>query len=422
MSSPATHHALTPRRELAALLALCAVQFTHIVDFMIMVPMGEQLMRAFAITPSQFSKLVAAYGFSAALCGLAGGFVLDRFDRKRALLTFYAGFAATNLACAFAPTHLWLLAARIAAGAFGGLAYSMVIAMVSDVIPPERRGRAMGWIGVAFPAASVLGVPLGLVLSGRFSWHAPFYLLAAVSAVTVLFAALALPHIRTAVQGHQPLRQMKEIISHGLHLRAFAVTLALGMAGGILTPFIAPSFVANLGLSEHRDLPIAYVVGGVATAISTPLIGWLSDRMDRLRLLMFMSVGAVATVLILTRLGPTSLIAACAIMALFMVTMSGRFAPAMTMVTIAVEARYRGGFMSVNSALQQAAVAVANVAAGYLVTRDPTGHLVGLASLGHVSIAFFGLTVLLAAQLRSAAPHVALAAKPAPAPAVKAAA
>jgi predicted MFS family arabinose efflux permease len=180
-----------------------------------------------------------------------------------------------------------------------------------------------------------------------------------------------------------------------------------------LIPFIAPSFVANVGLSEDRELPLTYIVGGIATAISTPIIGWLCDHMDRLRLLTIMSSAAVVFTLVITRLGPTSLVFAATTMALFMVTMSGRFTPALTMITNAVESRYRGGFMSVNSALQQATVGVANVLAGVFVSRDAAGHLAGLPTVGYVSVAFFVLTVLLAAELRSAAPHVSA---PAPRP------
>ncbi len=407
MPSAGHLHALTPGRERATLLTLGAIQFTHILDFMIMMPLGAQLMDVFKITPAQFTHLVASYGFAAAVSGFAGGFVLDRFHRKRSLLVLYAGFGISTLACAFAPTHHALLVARLAAGACGGLAGSMVTAMVGDIVPPSRRGRAMSLVMAAFPVASVLGVPLGLVLAGKYGWHAAFFLLAACSAVVLVLGAFALPPIRTAVHGHQPIRQMREIMSHGIHLRAFAVGAVLVMAGGVLIPFIAPSFVANVGLDEKVQLPITYMVGGVATALSTPLVGWLSDRMDRLKLLAIMSVGAVLVVLVITRMGHASVIVASTMMALFMVTMSGRFAPAMTMITNAVEARYRGGFMSVNAALQQAASAGANVLAGIFVVRGAGGQLTGMPMLGYASTAFFILTVLLAAELRAAAPHVA---------------
>jgi predicted MFS family arabinose efflux permease len=399
------HHALTPRRELATLLALGAVQFTHIVDFMIMMPLGSQLMRQFGITPAQFTHLVASYGIAAGCSGLLGGFVLDRYDRKRALLVLYGGFALATLACGLAPTHHWLLLARVAAGAFGGLAGSMVTAMVGDIVPPERRGRAMGFVMSAFPVASVLGVPIGLKLAAKWGWHAPFFMLAGCAAANLVVGSLALPHLKTAVRDTHPFRQMAEIVTHGIHLRAFAVGAVLVMAGGCLIPFIAPSMVANMAWPEDR-LWIAYAAGGICTLVTMPLVGRLSDRIDKLQLLAWMSAASVVVVLMFTRLGPISEPAGCAMMALFMVSMSSRFTPAMAMITNAVEARYRGGFMSVNAALQQGASALANLIAGVFVTADATGHLIGLPVLGYVSVGFFVLTVLLALELRNSAPHV----------------
>ncbi|HWA84589.1 MAG TPA: MFS transporter [Opitutus sp.] len=404
---PVDHHALSPRRERATMLMLGAVQFTHIVDFMILVPLGEQLMREFGITPAQFTQVVAAYGFAAAFSGLAGGFILDRFDRKRALLVLYAGFGLSTLACGVAPTHHLLLLGRFAAGAFGGLASSMVTAMVGDVVPPTRLGRAMSFVMSAFPVASVLGVPVGLVLAGKYDWHAPFLMLAGCAAINFILGMFALPHIQTAVHGHQPWRQMREIVSHRIHLRAFAVGAALALAGGLVVPFVAPAFVANVGLTEDRQLPLVYAVGGIVTAFTMPIVGLWSDRFDRLRLLAIMSAAAIGVVLVLTRLGPSPVAWAATMMALFMVTMSSRFTPAMAMITNAVEARYRGGFMSVNSSLQQASIGAANVLAGFFITREASGHLSGFPLLGYISTGFFVLTVLLAARLRQAAPHVA---------------
>ncbi len=415
MSVPEQHHALTPGRERATLLTLGAVQFTHILDFMIMMPLGAELMKVFNITPAQFTHLVAAYGLAAAVSGFAGGFVLDRFDRKRSLLFLYFGFGLATFACGLAPTHHWLMAARLAAGAFGGLAGSMVSAMVGDVIPAARRGTALSLVSMSFAVASVLGVPTGLLLASKFGWHAPFFMLAGCAVANLALASYALPHVKTAVHGHEPWRQMSEIMSHRIHLRAFAVGAVLVMAGGCLVPFIAPSMIANVGLTQVQ-LAYAYGAGGLASIVSMPIIGRLSDRVDKLKLLGWMSASAVIVVLVLTRLGPSPVGVACLVMALFMVTMSSRFTPAMAMVTNAVAARYRGGFMSVNAALQQAASGLGNVIAGIFVTSDSAGHLIGYPTLGYAAIGFFILTYLVAAELRAAAPHVAEPRKNPPVP------
>ncbi|MEO6244845.1 MAG: MFS transporter [Opitutaceae bacterium] len=414
MSVDEQHHALAPARERATLLTLGAVQFTHILDFMILMPLGPQLMRAFAITPAQFTHLVAAYGLSAGVSGFIGGFFMDRYDRKRALLVTYAGFALATLACALAPSHHWLLAARVAAGAFGGLAGSLLMAMVGDIIPPDRRGRAMGLVMSAFPVASVLGVPAGLILAGKFGWHAPFFLLALCAAANLALGAFVLPHLRTALHDHEPIRQMREMLARDVHRRALALGGALIMGGGCLVPFLAPSIVANMGLTEAQ-VPLIYAVGGACTLITMPLIGRLCDRVNRLHLLGWLSLSAGAVALVITRLGPVSQAVASVMMACFMVTMSGRFSPAMAMITNAVSARFRGGFMSVNAALQQCASAGASALAGFFVTRDSQGHLAGYATLGYVSVGFFAFAFYLAVRLRNAAPQVATPGAPRPA-------
>ena len=418
MSLPAAASAPKPVRvptsERGILFTLAAVQFTHIMDFMIMMPLGAGLMRVFNITPTQFSYLVAAYGLAAAVTGFIGGFFIDRLDRKRALLWLYGGFGLATLACAFAPTFQLLLIARIAAGACGGVAGALVMAIVSDVIPPERRGRGMSVVMTAFPLASVLGVPAGLVLVDFFEWHAPFVLLAGLSIPIWLVACRYLPALPPVAERPHPGRQMWDILTHAIHIRGFLLTATLVFAGGLIIPFMAPSLVANAGLAES-DLKFIYLCGGAATFFTTPLLGRLTDRFDKVRVLASVSVLSIASALILTHLGPTSIGVTLIITTLFFVTMSGRFTPAMTMVSNAVEARYRGGFMSVNSAIQQAFSGLANLVAGALITREAvTGRLAGYPRVGWIAVAAFVLTVVLAWRLRSSAPHAARSGEIAP--------
>jgi predicted MFS family arabinose efflux permease len=403
-TSPSTTRAATSERGI--LFTLAAVQFTHIMDFMIMMPLGAGLMRVFGISPNQFSYLVAAYGLAAAVTGFAGGFFIDRLDRKRALLWLFAGFGLSTLACALAPTFHLLLAARLAAGAFGGVAGSLVLAIVSDVIPPERRGRGMAVVMTAFPLASVLGVPSGLILADLFEWHAPFILLAALSVPIWCVASRYLPSLPPAAIKAHPGRQMWEILTHGVHLRGFMLTASLVFAGGLIIPFMSPSLVANTGLTESQ-LKFVYLFGGAATFFTTTLFGRLTDRHDKLNVLAGVSVAAIATTIILTHLGPSPIVFTLAVTTLFFITMAGRFTPTMAMISNAVEHRYRGGFMSVNSAIQQAASGVANLTAGALIVRSADGRLEGYPRVGWMAVTAFMLTLLLAWRLRSAVPHAA---------------
>lgn len=416
MATPA-NRVVPPKSERSLLLTLAAIQFTHILDFMILMPLGSNLMRVFAIDPGQFSRLVASYGFSAAIAGLTGGFFLDRFPRKQALLVLYAGFGAATLACALAPSYGWLLGARIAAGACGGVAAAIVTAMVGDAIPPERRGRAMGTVMAAFPLASVLGVPLGLTLASWYEWHATFYLIAGTSAVVLIMAVRTLPGVPSQRSTVHPLRQMREIVTHPVHLRGFTLSAILIFAGATVIPFMAPSLVANVGLAETQ-LPFVYFFGGACTFFTMPWFGRLADRHDKLHVLGAVTIVAAVSVLFLTRLAPGPLWVTLAVTSLVFIGMSGRFAPAMAMITNAVDSRYRGGFMSVNSAVQQAAAGCANIVAGFIVTQGAGGTLVGYSKVGALAIGFFVLTVVAAAWLRSAAPHAARRAplQPLPAP------
>lgn len=406
------------RSERTILLTLAAVQFTHILDYMIMMPLGAGLMNEFSLSPAQFSHLVAAYGGSAAIAGLLGGLFLDRLDRKRALSWLYFGFALATLSCALAPTHHALLAARLAAGACGGLAGAVVVAMVADAVPPERRGRGMAFVMSAFPLASVAGVPLGIALSNRLGWHAPFYLLVALAAPILLAIARFLPRRPAAaeVATISPFAQMRGLLAEPVHWRGFAVTAALVSAGGCIIPFMAPSLVANAGVTTEL-LPLVYFFGGAATFFSTPFIGHLTDRHDKLHVLSALTLPAIAATLLVTHLGPSPLPLVLLVTTLFFVGMSGRFGPATTLVANSVAPRFRGGFMSLNSAVQQGASAAANLVGGALVTRDSAGHLLGYGRVGWLSVGAFLLTLVLAHRLRAAAPHAARNRPAEPAPA-----
>ena len=411
---PAPAAALSAPSERTILLTLAAVQFTHILDYMIMMPLGAGLMEVFKLNPSQFSQLVAAYGGAAAVAGLLGGFFLDRIDRKRALLWLYAGFIASTFACAIAPSHHALLAARVSAGVFGGLAGSVVVAMVADVVPPERRGRGMSFVMSAFPLASVAGVPLGIALSNRFEWHAPFYLIVGLGLLILGGIARFLPHRPPSPEAARLslVAQMRELLSEPIHWRGFAVTAALVAAGGCIIPFMAPSLVANAGVTNEL-LPLVYFCGGAATFVSTPFIGRLTDRHDKFLVLAALTAPAILSALIVTHLGPAPLPLVLLATTLFFVGMSGRFGPASTLVANAVEPRFRGGFMSLNSAVQQGSSAIANLVGGALITRDAAGHLVGYGRVGWLATGAFLITVVLAHRLRAAAPHAAVNLAPA---------
>ena len=313
------------------------------------------------LNPAQFSLIVSAYAVAAGITGLAAGFLLDLFDRKKALLWLFTGFAAGTLLCALAPTYLLLVAARAVAGAFGGVTGALVLAIVGDVIPEERRGEAMGLVMSSFSVASIVGVPLGLVLAVQFSWHVPFFIIAAVCAPILLAVVPVVPSLRGHLQharDQHPAARLGAVLIEPNHQMAFVFMASLTCAGMIIFTNLANYMQFNVGLSD-KQLPLIYLTGGLCTVFSMNWIGRWADRAGKLRVFTLMSLSAAVPVIALTNLPRVPLAAALAASTLLMICMSGRFVPAMAMITATVESRYRGGFMSVNSSVQQFACGLA---------------------------------------------------------------
>jgi predicted MFS family arabinose efflux permease len=189
---------------------LAFLQFTIVLDFMIVAPLGALLLRDMGISPSQFSAVVSAYAFSAGAAGLLAAGFADRFDRKKLLLFFYGGFVLGTFLCGVAPGYGSLLAARIVTGVFGGVIGSISFAIIADLFPFEMRGRVMGSVQSAFAGSQVLGIPAGLYLSNHLGWHAPFLMIAGLAAVAGVVIALKLQPINA----HLALRGDHDPVAH----------------------------------------------------------------------------------------------------------------------------------------------------------------------------------------------------------------
>lgn len=405
--NPPSVTTLSPKHERLLLYTLAAIQFTIIIDFMIMMPLGSHLMRVFGINPTQFGLLVASYGIAAGATGFLGGFFMDRFDRRRALLVLFTGFTLATLACAYAPTYPLLLLARFAAGVFGGVASSLLSAMVGDAIPAARLGRAMGTVMTSSPLASILGVPAGLVLAGWWGWHAPFFLLGLLCLGILIGAYKILPRVASHKSDAHPVRQMWNILSHRIHIRAFMLRASLVFSGACVIPFMAPSMAINVGLDENTQIPLIYLFGGAFTFFTMPWLGRLSDRYDKVHVLIGIAALAITSILIITRLGPGPLWLTYLYTTMVFIGMSGRFVPAMALITNSVTAKYRGGFMSVNSAVQHTFGGIASYVGGLLITTGPDGRMLGYPNAGWVSCGALVVTIIFAIRLRSIAPHAA---------------
>ena len=394
--------ALTRRQELSLLAALTAVHFAHIVDFMILMPLGPQLMRLWGIGPDAFGLLVSSYTFAAAASGVAAMFVVDRIDRKHALLGLTGGFVLATVLCGLATGYETLLAARLLAGAFGGVMGAIVLAIVADVVPYARRARANALVASAFSLSAVLGVPAGLWLAAAGGWRTPFLALAAFTVVVALVATRLLPPLAAHVnagRARSPLAQLRAVVGVANHWRAFSFILALMMAGFTVIPFIAAYLVANVAVHED-ELALVYMAGGVATLVTAQVIGRLADRYGKKRVFTIVALASTGPILLVTHLPALPLGAVLAVSTLFFVLVPGRFGPAMALVSGSAEPRVRGSFMSLNAAMMQMGSGIAASVSGAVVSRSRDGTLAGFGHIGWIAVGFTLLAIVLAWRVR----------------------
>jgi MFS transporter, DHA1 family, inner membrane transport protein len=393
------------RREMVLLLILASVQFTSIVDFMVVMPLGPQLQRKLNIDNVQFGRIVASYTVAAGLAGLMASSIMDRFGRKSAFLTLYTGFLLGTLICGLSTGYYMLLGARVITGAFGGILGGMALAIIADVFPEERRGRATGILMSAFAVASVVGVPVGIRLGGRFGWQVPFLVLAALSLPVLIIAMRVLPplrdHVDHASRSH-PWQQLVSTFNQSNHLRAFALTAAVMVGSFSVIPYISLYLVSNVGVDETRDLFWVFVTGGILTLVGAPVVGRLADRYGRLPVYRIVATISIGLMLVVTNLPRVPLVVAVGVVGLFMLSNAGRMVAALTMITGSVERRLRGGFMSANSAIQHLASGVGASIGGHMLVRAADGTQQHFNRVGLFAAVATALTLWLAGRVRPA--------------------
>lgn len=369
------------------IVLLALLQFTVILDFMVISPLGDILMKTLDISTSQFGFAVSAYAFSAGGSGLLAAGFADKFDRKKLLIFFYTGFILGTVFCALATDYWTLLAARIITGLFGGVIGSVSLAIVTDLFVIQQRGRVMGFIQMAFATSQILGIPVGLYCANMWGWHSSFLMIAALG-VIILIAIIAKMQ---PVDKHLELQGDKNAFLHLWHTVTnkkyqvgFAAIAFLSVGGFMLQPFGSAFLVNNIGITQE-ELPMVFFFTGLSVLFIMPLIGKLSDKVSKLRLFAAGSFIAIVTILFYTNLGPTPLWEIVVInMIMFMGIMS-RMIPATTLNTGIPEMKDRGAYMAITSSLQQIAGGIAAVCAGFIVHQETkTSPLEHYNTLGYV--------------------------------------
>jgi len=392
---------LTAARERYLLFTLAGIQFSHILDFMVMMPLGPILIKAFGIGTHQFGFLVASYSFSAALSGLLATTFVDKFERKRLLMVAFSLFGLATLACGLAPGFATLLVARGLAGAFGGVMGAMVQTVVGDLIPFERRARASGTIMAAFSLSTIAGVPLSLWLANHFQWRAPFILIAGLTIVFIAIGLRTLPEMRhhiSADKNTHPFVALFSVLRDANHLRALLFTALIMFSGFTVIPYLTIYAVGNVGISQHQ-IPFVYLAGGAATLISARLIGYWADLRGKIRVYRAVAIGAMLPLFLVTHSGTVPLWLWLVFTTTFFVLVSGRMIPAMAIISSAAQPKLRGTFMSLNASMQQLASGIASVIAGFIVSQNSAQQIVGYGAVGYVAMAANILAILYASRI-----------------------
>jgi len=376
---------------------LAFLQFTIVLDFMMLAPLGALVIPALHITPPQFGLVVSTYAFSAGVSGLLAAGFADRFDRKKLLIFFYAGFLVGTLLCALASSYEMLLFARLVTGLFAGVVGSASLAIVTDLFPLQMRGRVMGIIQTAFAASTVMGIPIALFLSARSGWNTPFFMVVAVGAIVGGVIQTKMRPVDEHLKHHpdrSPLHHLLQTVTNGYYVQGFLTTCLLSVGGFMLMPFMSVFSVHNIGVGLDQ-LPLVYMVTGAVSIVAGPLIGRASDAVGKVRVFAFGCALTILMVLIYTHLHITPLWIVCIIMALLQIGIFSRMISASALMSALPKASDRGAYMSVSSSLQQVAGGIASVISGLVVKVAADGTLLNFDVLGYVLVITTTITLTL---------------------------
>jgi predicted MFS family arabinose efflux permease len=388
--------------QIITIVILALTQFTVVLDFMVMSPLGDMLMKSMGLTTSQFGFAVSSYAFSAAIAGfLTAGFA-DKFDRKKLLLFFYIGFIIGTLMCSLATNYSMLITARIVTGLFGGVIGSISLAIVADLFPIQKRGRVMGFLQMGFGASQVLGIPISLYIANYWNWEAPFMMIVIFAVIIWLLIAWKLQPINK----HLLIKSDKNAFLHLWHTIAkreyrvgFLTTALLSLGGFMMMPWGSAFAINNLKVTPNQ-LPIMFMVGGISSLIIMPLIGRLSDRFEKLKVFTYASIWMATVVVIYTNMSAVPFYFILIMNVAMMIGIMSRMVPAMALNSALPEMQDRGAFMSINSSLQQFAGGIAAAIGGMVVVQQTkTSPIENYNILGYLILVLSAINILMVYRL-----------------------
>lgn len=377
----------TPYQKFIIVL-LALLQFTVVLDFMILSPLGDIVMKDLLITPAQFGIVVSAYAFSAGASGiLAAGFA-DKYDRKKLLLFFYGGFVLGTLLCGLSNSYWTLLIARIVTGIFGGVISSVAMAIISDLFSIQQRGRVMGSVQMAFAGSQVLGIPIGLFIATSYDWHATFMMIVGLAIIMGIIIIIKMKPVNDHLQlqtSNNAFLHLWSTVKNRSYRIGFTATAFLSIGGFMLMPFGSAFMVNNIHI-EQEQIPLIFMFTGIASILIMPIIGKLSDTVDKFKLFAFSSIWSIIMVLVYTNLVPVPLWIVIIVNMLLFMGIMGRMVPSTALSTAVPDMKDRGAFMSINNSMQQVAGGIAAVIAGLIITQETkTSPLENYNILGYVT-------------------------------------
>lgn len=384
--------------QVLVIILLALTQFTVILDFMVMSPLGDMLMKSMGLTTSQFGFAVSAYAFSAGISGLLTAGFADKFDRKKLLLFFYIGFIGGTLFCGISTSYYMLMAARIITGLFGGVIGSISLAIMADLFTLEQRGRAMGFMQMGFGASQVLGIPISLFIANHWGWQSPFLMIVGLATIIWLVVVLKLQPITK----HLEIRLEKSAITHLWHtlrLRDYRIgflsTALMSLGGFMMMPWGSAFAVNNLGVT-YEQLPILFMVGGLSSLFIMPMVGKLSDQFDKFKIFTIAAIWMMVVVVVYTNLGHVPFWFIIFMNIVMMIGIMSRMVPAMALTSALPQMQDRGAFMSINSSLQQISGGIAAAVGGMIVVqKTKTSPLQHYDTLGYVIVGIIIVSVVM---------------------------
>ena len=379
------------------------VQFTNILDNMVMMPMAPNLRNFFHLNSQEFGFLVSSYGIAAFISALIASTFVDRFDRKKSLLFLYGGFIIGTTLCGFADSYPILLAFRILTGAFGGVVGSVILSIIGDSLPLEKRGRGMGILMSGFSLAAVIGVPLSIYFSETYSWNVPFYGIACLSLLIYIGAFSFVPNVTSHLQSAGKNNQVglyRMILKDSNLTFSIFFSISLIFAHFSIIPYISDFLVHNLGFNMKKELIFMYILGGLLSSIAAPFFGKMADKYGRYKIYSILSLLAFIPLFALPHLNSHNFALMLLVSASFFIFSGGRMVPGQAMITSAVPARVRGGFMSLNSAFQALSMGLCAIIGGVIITNDAENKLNHYEYLGYMGMIFTLLGILLGSRIK----------------------